>query len=165
MEDINKIHLKDTACEVVCWIHIPLSNTVMTANIQGYKICAFCLPAKKLLAFQDGLCLEEVLGSYPIKHFWKIRQCMSFTFNLTVLANLPSRTTGRCRVINASSHKYYPMKPKIPKQHYNGNGCDTALIHEYYYLRFKIPKLQRRAKQPTNRNLPFSLIHHFVYHP
>jgi hypothetical protein len=38
--------------------------------------------------------------------------------------------TEKSKVVDTYIHKYYPIRPKIPQQHYHGNGYNTH-IHKY----------------------------------
>jgi hypothetical protein len=45
----------------------------------------------------------------------------------------------KSKVVDAHSHKYYPRSPKIPQQHYHGNGYNNTHNHKYYHIRPQIP--------------------------
>jgi hypothetical protein len=34
--------------------------------------------------------------------------------------------TGKSKVVNTHSHKYYPIRYKIPQQHYHGNTYNNT---------------------------------------
>jgi hypothetical protein len=41
---------------------------------------------------------------------------------IAILENCPSRMTGKSKVVNTHSHKYYQLRPKIP------NGITMAMV-------------------------------------
>jgi hypothetical protein len=76
--------------------------------------------------------------------------------------NCPSRMSGKYKLLNKHGYKYYPIRPKIPKEYYHGNSYNSTHIHKYYYIRSKIPQQQMiTINQPTYQ--PTSLIFEDIY--
>jgi hypothetical protein len=46
--------------------------------------------------------------------------------NIYNISILPLKMTGKSKVTNTHSHVYYPIRPKIPQQHYRGNGYNNT---------------------------------------
>jgi hypothetical protein len=57
---------------------------------------------------------------------------------------------GKSKGLCIHSHKYYPIKPKIPYQHYHGNGYNNRHIHDYHIWP-KIPQQQAITNEQSNR--------------
>jgi hypothetical protein len=52
---------------------------------------------------------------------------------------------GKSKVVNTCSRKYYPVRPKIPQQHYHYNGHNNTHSATSDY------KKRSATNQPTNQ--------------